>query len=338
MQTLKKQLSERHAWLDLAKGLGICLVVMYHTCEGILNSFQHDTETVLALTNFFRSWLMPMFFMVSGMLIRRSINEKSVQANKSKLLDWAYIYVVWSIIIYLVRLLSNSLTNTNMAANEILFILWDPVPTIWFIYALALSHAVTLLLRNQPPTLVLSAALIINLVNGAFFGWFEGSIFERFGWIYLFYALGFYKGNELIGIIKSQKLSLLGPIFFIGFGFLLALYRGEFHPFSKPFISVAMSLAFLIMCYRVELLLKNNVFFKFWVYIGSISLFIYLTHFAFPAATRMVLLKLGLYSFTANILAAVVLAMIIGFIASKLSKTQPVKLLFNRPQLKNKME
>tara|TARA_R110001599_G_scaffold122530_1_gene294552 strand:+ start:7149 stop:7349 length:201 start_codon:yes stop_codon:yes gene_type:complete len=56
---------ERELWLDVAKGVGICLVVAYHTCEGILNSFQNNIEVIQAVNNFLRSWLMPMFFMVS---------------------------------------------------------------------------------------------------------------------------------------------------------------------------------------------------------------------------------------------------------------------------------
>lgn len=334
MSNTKHDVLKRESYLDLAKGLGICLVVTYHTSEGILNSFDSNTETIHALTNFFRSWLMPMFFIVSGMLIRNTIKNKPLQNNYSKLMDWVYIYLLWSLIIYLVRLLSNSFTNTNMAEDEILFILWDPVPTIWFIYALALSHLVTLLVRNISANLVIGVALIANLLNSFYFGWFEGSIFERFAWIYLFYAIGFFKGNKVSELIKSDKLAFLGPLFFIGFGIFIALYRSELHMATKPIVSLLMALAFLIICYRTEVLFRTTKLFKFSVYVGSISLFIYLTHFALPAATRMLLGKVGLYSFSTNILLAVGLAVCIGIIASNLSKRQPVKLLFNRPQLR----
>ena len=333
MSNLKTPVHERELWLDLAKGLGICFVVAYHTSEGILNSFQYDTEVIQALTSFFRSWLMPMFFMVSGILIRNAIKNKPLHSHRSKLLDWVYIYLLWSLIIYLVRLLSNSFTNTNMAANEIFFILWDPVPTIWFIYALALSHLVTLLVRSLPPSLVIGVALMANLLNSIYFGWFEGSIFERFAWIYLFYAIGFFNGDWLISIVKNKKLAVLGPLFFLGFGIFIALYRSELHLITKPIVSFFMAMAFLIICYRTEILLKGSWVFRFSVYVGSISLFIYLTHFALPAATRMLLGKVGLYSFSANITLAVVLAVCIGFIASKLSTVQPIKLLFTRPKM-----
>lgn len=332
MSNQKVNLQNRQGYLDLAKGIGICLVVVYHTCEGILNSFQSDTETIHALTSFFRSWLMPMFFMVSGMLIRNAIQTKPLHSHRSKLLDWAYIYLLWSLIIYLVRLLSNSFTNTNMAANEILFILWDPVPTIWFIYALALSHLVTLLVRNMSANAVIAVALVANLLNSFYFGWFTDSIFERFAWIYLFYAIGFFKGTALIGLIKAEKLAIIGPLFFVGFGIFIAMYRSELHMITKPVVSFLMAVAFLIICYRAEVLFKNTNLFKFGVYVGTISLFIYLTHFALPAATRMLLNKIGLYSFSANILIAVGLAVCIGIIASKLSTKQPIKLLFARPK------
>ncbi|GAC12392.1 acyltransferase family protein [Paraglaciecola chathamensis] len=338
MSDPKLYVMSHQKYLDLAKGIGICLVVTYHTCEGILNSFQFGAEAIQALTNFFRSWLMPMFFMVSGILIRNSICNKPIQKHRSKLLDWVYIYFVWSIIIYLVRLFSNSFTNTNMAADEILLILWDPVPTIWFIYALALSHFVTLLIKNVPPSLVISVALAANLLNSYYFGWFSGSIFERFAWVYLFYAIGFFKGNWLIEMIKNEKLATWGPLFFVGFGVFIALFRSELPWVTKPIVSLFMAISFLIICYRAELVFKNTMLFKFSVYIGSISLFIYLTHFALPAATRMLLSKIGLYSFSANILIAVGLAVCIGIIASKLYTKQPIKLFFERPKCRKEVK
>lgn len=324
---------ERQSGLDIAKGIGICLVVIYHCTEGILNSFPENTDNIQLLANFFRSWLMPMFFMVSGILIRRSILYSSAHKHRSKLFDWFYLYVVWSIIIYLTRLLSNSFTNTQMQAEEILHILWDPVPTIWFVYALLLSFAVTLLLRNQSAVLVITVAVAANLLNSAFFGWFAGSIFQQFFWIYLFYACGFYYADEIIALMKQKAFT---PYYVLGFvltGILIAVFKPSVPYYFGPLISLAMALAYLKICFWLSQYIEQSKWVSLSAYLGTISLFIYLTHFPFPAATRIVLTKLGMYSYGLNILFAVTFAVLVGSLAHKFSGVKPLTYLFKRPDI-----
>ncbi|WP_416307631.1 acyltransferase family protein [Neptunicella sp. SCSIO 80796] len=322
--------TQRSKWLDFAKGAGICLVVVYHTTEGTLNSFEDKSGNITLLANYFRVWLMPMFFMVSGMLVRRSILHDSHEKLRGKLLDWIYLYLVWSVIIYLTRLMSNSFTNTHMEVNEILHILWDPVPTIWFIYALLLSFAITILLRRQSPALVVSIALLVNILNGAFYGWFDDSIFQRLAWIYLFYAIGFYYAESLKELLLSSGESRLWILIFLMLSPIVAFIKPYLPFFLLPFLSILTVLVFLKFCLSITRLAPSAKFTELMVYIGGISLYIYLTHFPFPAATRMLLLKLGIYSHWLTMCCAVVFAVITGYLASKLAKGTSVEMLFNR--------
>lgn len=326
--------NERQIWLDIAKGLGICLVVIYHCTEGILNSFS-DAESMQYLANFFRSWLMPMFFMVSGMLVRRSILQAPAVKHHQKMLDWAYIYVLWSIIIYLVRLFSNSFTNTQMQMNEILFIAWDPVPTIWFIYALLLSYILTFLLRKQSAWLVLPIAFTINIVNAMYFGWFDGSIFQQLAWIFCFYSLGFYAADKVSELVRQQQLSLHWMLSFIVVGVLVALFKPLVPVLLAPLLSIILSLGFMVCCYRASISFPSLIV-RAGAYLGSISLFIYLTHFPLPAASRLLLTYLGQYSYLGNMLVATCAAIFIAYVASKLANTAPVSWLFTRPGLAKK--
>ncbi len=328
MAVTNKQ-NARQIWLDIAKGLGICLVVIYHCTEGILNSFQ-NTESIQYLANFFRSWLMPMFFMVSGILVRRSIMQDDAAKHHSKMLDWAYIYVLWSVIIYLVRLFSNSFTNTQMQLNEILFILWDPVPTIWFIYALLLSYALTYLLRNQSPWRVLPVAFALNIINGVYFGWFEDSIFQQLAWIFCFYSLGFYCADKIVAVVRHNLFSWHWILSFGVLGLLVAVFKPMVPVFLAPFLSIAMSLGFLVICYRTSTSLPANAV-KLGAYLGSISLFIYLTHFPLPAASRLLLNYLGLYSYAANMIVATLVAILVAHVAARLAGRVPISWLFKRP-------
>lgn len=323
--------TQRVAWLDFAKGVGICLVVVYHTSEGTLNSFADVSGNITLVANYFRAWLMPMFFMVSGMLVRRSILQDDNAKLGNKLLDWIYLYLVWSVIIYLTRLLSNSFTNTHMQANEILHILWDPVPTIWFIYALLLSFAITIWVRHQSAPWVVGIALAVNMLNSLYYGWFDDSIFQRLAWIYVFYAVGFFYADSIRELLFASKESRLWILIFILMSPIVAFVKPYIPVYLLVFLSMVTVLAFLKFCISITALLPRWKMTRLMVYLGGISVFIYLTHFPFPAATRMLLLKLDIYSHGLTMLCAVLFAVITGHVASKLAQHRPVKFLFKRP-------
>lgn len=332
---MQHEKDSRHVGLDIAKGIGICLVVIYHCAEGILNSFPDNNADIQWLANFFRSWLMPMFFIVSGILVRRSLLTDSMTKHRHKLLDWIYLYLVWSIIIYLVRLFSNSFTNTQMHSSEILYILWDPVPTIWFVYALLLSFALTLLLRKQSAVWVIGFAACANLLNGAFFGWFQGSIFQQFCWVYVFYASGFYFAEAILAMIRSRTLIRHWCISFVILSIGVAIFKSSVPFYISPLISFVMAFGYLNMCFWLSQYSLKSKWISGAAFLGGISLFIYLTHFPLPAASRMLLTQLGIYSYALNILLAVILAVFIGYLAYRFSKLKPISYLFMRPQFRS---
>lgn len=327
---------KRIAWLDICKGLGIVMVIVYHTFEGIQNTFS-DSPFIEPITQYFRIWLMPMFFIVSGMVASFGINSDPRKKQKSKVFDWIYIYIIWSFIIYAVRFLSNSITNTKMEASEILYILWDPVPTIWFIYALLLCYLFAVLFRSRNPTLLLLIAFCANGFNSLTFGLFPETILQRFAWILIFYILGAFYSHSIIELIRS-KYSIILAISFLMVAPIAAIYR-EFLSFPiLPVLSIYLSLGFISMVYLISQIVSSYFLLinKWLAYLGSISIFIYLTHFPFPAFSRILLLKFNSYSMTTNVIFAVILSLIIGILAAKLSPNKLFNWLFYRPRLNNK--
>jgi fucose 4-O-acetylase-like acetyltransferase len=323
----------RKQWLDIAKGIGICCVVAYHSSEGIKNTFTDASPFIIKLADYFVIWLMPMFFIVSGMLVFNSINKNNKDKVISKIKDWIYIYLIWSVIIYLTRLSLNSITNTNMEASEIFKILWDPMPTIWFIYALLLSFVLMWLTHKLPSKIVLPLAIVLNLLNGYFLGWFEGSIFERVAWIFFFYALGYYHHALIINAIEKSKINSFLSLCFVILTLLYWQLNINIPFYFKPVLSCFVTFLFLHFCHFIFKIKFLDYLSNFMTYIGSISLFIYLTHFPIPAAVRALLIKLNLYNEIVVLLLAVCIAMIVGACAHYLSKKTKVKFLFVRPKL-----
>jgi len=319
-------------WLDFAKGIGISLVIIYHTIEGILNSDITECAWVSKLATYLSLWIIPMFFIVSGILARKIIQHSSFDKIKPKLFTWLYIYVLWSFIIYVVRLSLSHITNTQVLYLDIFKILWDPVPTIWFIYALFLSFLLTWLVRKFPPIVVIGCAYLLNLLNSYFIDWFPGSIFERLGWIYFFYVIGYHFSNFFLSRKFELKYFKISVVFFI-LTILVAFSLDFTIPFYlEPLISLGISLAFIKMCVFITELNVLRKVTDFFIYTGTISLYVYLTHFPIPSASRIILTKLGVIQPLLIAFFAVTLSLIIGHLFYIFSKTSLGHNLFFIPK------
>jgi fucose 4-O-acetylase-like acetyltransferase len=291
---MAEEMSRRLEWLDFAKGFGISMVIVYHTLEGIQNSFVTNQNDVINYINFFRIWLMPMFFLVSGVVASTGIRDDSFRKKRNKIKDWAYIYVVWSVIIYLVRLLSNNFTNTSMNIDEIFYILWNPVPTIWFIYALMLSYILASLFKSLNPQLIILIAVVVNILNASLEGWFPDSIFQRLAWVYCFYQIGVSYGKQIRLFLDKNSASYIFLLFFVLLSPVLAIYKDDISSVIMPFLSICLILGFLKMCNVVCLFASRSIVgipVRFFSYVGVLSIFVYLTHFPFPALHEFFLIS-----------------------------------------------
>ncbi|BBB25457.1 acyltransferase family protein [Amphritea japonica] len=311
---------------DVAKGLAICLVVVFHSLQGVAK-IPSASETISLTSYYFSLWLMPVFFIISAVLSVNSIKgvNSSVYKKGSELL---YIYVLWSLIIYLVRLLFDSITNTNMEIDEILYILWDPLPTIWFVYALLLSYLFTWVLRNVNGTLVIFGAFLLSVFN-YYTEFFSGTIMDRFCWIYIFYVIGYFYSDTIIDFFNRKGYLVLTFLTFLTLSISL-FYLGEgFFPFFLfPFISLVLAFSFIRICFFLTAFIHHKVL-DLLTFLGVISLYIYLTHFPLPAASRVVLGKIGFTNELLMVLAPMMVAVLIGFVCYKLVRFRIVKAMFS---------
>lgn len=320
--------SNREVWMDFVKGITILCVVAYHSLEGVVNSFGM-TEPLGIAIDFLNVWIMPIFFMISGML-SQYLSSGLTAKLKTKVFDYIYIYVVWSIIIYAVRLALSSFANSPILWDEIFYIAWNPVPTIWFVYALLLCLVCTASLYKVNGHLIFLFAIIINLCNSMWPNWFPESIFQRFAWIFCFFYFGFYYRTRIIQVTKylNPILAVFLICNLIFFLFLLELNT----TILAPFLSITFCLL-LITIVRAFIPLLNVAVSQSIIYLGFISLYIYLSHFPFPAGIRILLLKVEFYSLSLHIMLVLLTSALVGSLFHYFIKHPVVGLLINRPRL-----
>lgn len=142
----------RIGWLDAAKGIGIVLVVIGHALGGIIDSPLRLGQSGFR-TLFFAiySFHMPLFFLLSGLLVMQRLERGSGRFIKGLIPTIVWPYFLWSVIQYSVIYLLGSLVNRPAETYwpTILSLPWNTVSQFWFLYALFWLHMLAALLVRR---------------------------------------------------------------------------------------------------------------------------------------------------------------------------------------------
>lgn len=179
-------------WIDAAKGIAICLVVLLHSCEWLIDAGLGVPQWD-AINEMFITLRMPLFFLVSGLLASKWIQRswRSLVTNKLLFLYWTFL--LWSIIgsaFYLAGLsIQRHETTLTRFLGGLALSLVRPRFELWFLWALALFFIVAKLTRRWPIVLQLALASALALV------WQSKLLEVNIGWDgaaknYLFFLAG----------------------------------------------------------------------------------------------------------------------------------------------------
>jgi fucose 4-O-acetylase-like acetyltransferase len=151
----------RAADLDIARALGIALVVAGHALIGVERALGETPAGRFAVIVIYAVH-MPLFFFLSGLLAGPALSEPSGTFARRLLRRYAWPYLVWSLVLLGFHHGFSDLTNTRVASFNPLRLLWAPPSVMWFLYVLAASLALGRTLRAAPPsaTAAIGAGLV----------------------------------------------------------------------------------------------------------------------------------------------------------------------------------
>jgi uncharacterized membrane protein YcfT len=280
---------DRVAWVQCAKGLTICLVVYGHAMYGVNSAVGLDPDFFRYCNDFFSVFRMPLFFFASGIFAARSISRPTDQFVNRTVLHFIYIYIVWCVIQYTFRVATGSVGNNEMDAAAILYIAYQPINVLWFIYVLLFFFVITRLLRPIPAFIILpiaGALSVTPLDTGSY-------SLDRFCNNYVFFLMGCYGSTVILEHAKRftpTHAAFLVPLYS---GVLLALIQGNLlhNNHNVWFLcSVGGIIAIAALCITLSELKLDRVF----LYAGRYSLPIFVSHTIATAGTRVILSKLGI--------------------------------------------
>jgi uncharacterized membrane protein YcfT len=213
----------RNGWADIAKGICIVLVVLWHVImKHYLQIDWHLSLPIPGAWGTFGNELlplrMPVFFTISGMFAANAAMRPWSVVARSRIAKFYYLYVVWFTVHTLVLSLVPGFDTLN--ANSVLDVLEQLTITptnLWYLIALAWYFVFAKLTRTWPVYVVLGAAFILSAIGSA--GWLaspgnRGQMYQNL----LFFVAGLRLKPLVEKLAKEATLRMLvlGAVGYLG--------------------------------------------------------------------------------------------------------------------------
>lgn len=284
----------RLEWVDVAKGVGIVLVVFGHAAGGLISARLLGADSVWAGAYYFvYTFHMPLFFILAGLFVPARLAGDAGGFVRNAWTRIAWPYWLWSTLQLLVIDALGGLVNTPtaLAPWRLVSLLWQPASQFWFLLALLVMHLASrwLLPRWGVGGLLLAALAARVVVDGVELPLLP-EMLARFG---VFYALGLAGGPLLrrmtTELPRSYLIGLAAAAAVVWAVAAHAAHVGGMGHWSLVALPAALagSIALIAMA-----TLPGAVQARFWGLLGRASMAIYLLHVLFVAGTRIVLTRL----------------------------------------------
>ena len=317
--------ASRIGWIDYGKGISIILVVMMHSTLGVENAFE-ERSALRWIVDFAAPFRVPAFFLLSGLLLSRTINQPWPVYMDRKVAHFAYFYLIWLAINCVIKF---GMQGPGVMLEQFLFGLIEPFGTLWFIYLLPFFFVATKLGRRWP-TLLFAAALALNLL-APHTGW--GAI-DEFTSRFVFFVAGYLGVRQAMAFADRAADNWGATIACLALGGALALavYLSGWPVWkTSPLLLVLAAVGIAGVIAVSSLLARSNALEQI-RYCGQHSLTIYLAFFLPMAATRQAIIRFfPEMGATAASIIVTFAALLLPFVIKRAVRSTPLRYLFQRP-------
>lgn len=315
------QSASRSDWADVARGIGIILVVFEHAARGIVSAGLAPNSDAFKLQDAaIYSFHMPLFFFLSGCFFSRGAGL--VEFARSRTLVLVYPYLLWTLLVGSIVIIAGELVNNPLALNALARIFWQPIQQYWFLYALFLCHWAGFLVR---PAWALAALAIGLHVLTAFVG--LGNIALTSAHYLIYFAVGVWGAAFWKRASDAPRLrgACIAAVAAIAAAAILLAHKppyalASFPPadrFGLAVFGVAAVIGASIALQRKAPVLSS---------IGRASMAIYVMHTLFSAGARIALQHAGFSNPLLHYMVGTALGLAVPFAAYVFAKRAGVSL------------
>lgn len=153
---------ERLQWLDLARGMGMILVVIGHMLRGLVSTHLWPAGALADWIDYsLYTFHMPLFFYLSALNVRASLRRGPRAFLMGKIWNIAYPYFLWSLIQGGIIMAMGRGVNMPVSGADLADIWFRPFAQFWFLYALMICHVLAALVPRCRAMLVLAALAFV---------------------------------------------------------------------------------------------------------------------------------------------------------------------------------
>lgn len=279
----------RSAWVDVARGLGIILVVYGHALRGNYGPF--DAASWQGVQDrLIYSFHMPLFFILAGLFLWGSIGKDRRGFLAGRWEQIIYPYLLWSLITAAIKLQLARFVNSPIDWHEVWQIPFKPIEQYWFLYALLVHQLIAAI--AYPRKWLLLAVTVAGLC-----------LFVSLGGGWIVVRSMFYLPYLVVGIFALPMLQALAGASFaaraavaVGAWLVFAAISASGLLGAIP-MAHAYALGFsgsLGLIAAAMLLAPVAALSRPFVLLGQASLVIYVAHTVFSAGVRIGLKLVGI--------------------------------------------
>lgn len=313
------QPTTRQDWADIAKGIGIVLVVLGHVARGMVRAGQVVPQPFFDhLDRILYSFHMPLFFLLSGWFAPRSLERRGAGAtiaNRVDTLVWPYI--LWSLFQGSLEVLLSRWTNGDTPWISVLSLLWAPRGQFWFLHSLFLIAVVF-----AAGWWLAGRRVLIVFLAVTFVGWLmQGNlatqpIVQQVLVNGFWFALGAYFGGMGFDIGRIRRIFVVVPFVAFVLTHAIAIQLG-IDPTRGGILGLMAGATGILSVIGLSATLSGRVA-RVFLSLGTTSMGIYLMHILIGSGMRIAVEKaLPSLHFTASLLGITVAATMIPWWATR---------------------
>lgn len=316
---------------------------MGHIADGYLdgNTYPEANQTLFYIYNVIYAFHMPLFMMISGYVYAVAYFDDEGRLRRRKLYrqvgNNVIVYVLFSVLFGLSKMLLSRYTNKPVALTDILLIWGKPIELYWYLYDLVLMYLLfTAPMLRKADQQIAACVLLLAAILSCYIsiGWFQISNVLYYA---LFFYIGYSEKYHPKWLIGNKKMTLSAAVASIILSAVL-WDRGPYIirteavslssiPVANVFISASISLMLWYLFQHMRCLSKSRLL----VVLGRYSLEIYVIHCFFTAGFRAVFSRVGMSNAYVSVALNFVLSIAIPLMGVFISKQLGIHDLFFRP-------
>ena len=305
--------TNRLGWIDYVRGICIILVCYRHCFDGLKEAHLpvNDYPVLQILNVCFYSFRMPLFFIVSGLFVSRSLQNKSLSEYVwGRFSIVFYPLIIWGSLQITIQLLLKNYVNARpVPFDYINLIIFPRNPSnnqqFWYLNALFFVGAFyaffKVVLRFKLWHQVILGLLLYTAAGYMGYKGISFYIFPDIFHFYIYFCIGdiissFIFKKETTDTILAPRWLILSAVFCIIMQSLFTIINmrngdDNYININMAWLFLPISLSGCALMIQIGQILQKKDILKWLRVIGYHSLYIYLMHLMLIAAVRIVLVK-----------------------------------------------